>query len=148
MATNEMLYWLILMGILLAAEMFSATIALLFAGLGALAAALIANFFPDSFRLQITVFAVASLVGVYLYWRQKYVCAGLHDMADDAIGQMVEVVPEQFPGQLRVRYSGSEWVARFANPSENTSVKLGDLLVIQGRAGSTLLVATRDTKQR
>jgi membrane protein implicated in regulation of membrane protease activity len=65
-------------------------------------------------------------------------------MADDAIGQPVEVVPEQIPGQLRVRYRGTEWVARLANPTGNASVAPGDILVIQGREGSTLLVTPRD----
>jgi len=137
-----MWYWLILTGVLLGLEMLSATIALLFAGLGALAAALIAYFFPDSLHIQITVFALASLVGVIVYWKKKRACANQKDMADDAIGQPVEVVPEQVPGQLRVRYRGTEWVARLT-ATDNTPVAVGDILVIEGRESSILLVARK-----
>jgi len=135
-----MWYWLILTGVLLGLEMLSATIALLFAGLGALVAALIAYYIPGSWHIQVTVFALASLVGVILYWKRKRACAA-DDMADDAIGQSVEVVPEQIPGQLRVRYRGTEWGAKFVQPTENATVAAGDILVIAGREGSTLLVA-------
>ncbi|MCL2022666.1 MAG: NfeD family protein [Betaproteobacteria bacterium] len=135
-----MWYWLILAGILIGLEMLLATIALLFAGVGALAAALIAYYLPDSLHLQISVFALASLAGVAVFWKWKRARLKPDDK-DDAIGQRVEVVPEQIPGQLRVRYRGTEWVAQLANPATNAPVTPGAVLVIQGREGSILLVA-------
>ncbi|MCL2076456.1 MAG: hypothetical protein FWH15_08505 [Betaproteobacteria bacterium] len=135
-----MWYWLIIAGVLIGMEMLLASIALLFAGAGALAAALIAYYLPGSLHIQISVFAVASLLGVAVYWKRKRAGSEPEDM-DDAIGQKVEVVPEQISGQLRVRYRGSEWTARLINPAADIPVAPGDILVIKGREGSVLLVA-------
>jgi membrane protein implicated in regulation of membrane protease activity len=135
-----MWYWLILAGILLGMEMLAGVMALLFAALGALTAALIAYCLPDSLYFQISVFALASLAGVALYWKRKRARPEPREM-DDAIGQRVEVVPEQTPGQLRVRYRGTEWVARLADHAPEAAAAPGDILVIRGREGSVLLVA-------
>jgi len=135
-----MWYWLILAGILLGLEMIFATFALLFAAAGALAAALIAYYLPDSLHLQISVFAVGSLLAVAVFWKWKRSLPRQEEM-DDAIGMQVEVVPEQIPGQLRVRYRGTEWVAQLAGCATDRAVAPGDILVIKGREGSILLVA-------
>lgn len=134
--------WLILAGVLLALEMATGTLALLFAGAGALAAAALAYGMPDSLALQITVFALATVVGTGLAWRRlqaiKASQAAVPEGAEN-IGQTVVVaaLPDS-QGQLRVRYRGSEWQARLV--VRGLSVKEGDTLLLIAQEGSLLVV--------
>lgn len=141
--------WLILAGILLALEMMTGTLALLFAGAGALVAAALAYGMPDSLALQITVFALATVIGTVLALRRfQALKAGKLVAAEgtETPGQVVVVAgPADSQGQLRVRYRGSEWQARLAVPG--LSVKEGDALLLLAQEGSLLVVGEPINKE-
>jgi membrane protein implicated in regulation of membrane protease activity len=133
--------WLILAGVLLAVEMTSGTLALLFAGLGALAAALLAWFLPEQGNLQIAVFAVASVAGVIVAWRRRGASKNQLEPDDgtSAVARKVVVVtPPDASGHLRVRYRGSDWPAALAEHSAIPAA--GDTLTVVRQEGSVLVV--------
>ncbi|MDR1889917.1 MAG: hypothetical protein LBQ81_11155, partial [Zoogloeaceae bacterium] len=112
--------WLIIAAVLLAVEMMTGTLALLFISLGALIAALLAYVLPDSLAAQISVFALATIAGTVIAWRriqsQRARTSADPNASIEAIGQQVEVVElPDAQAHLRVRYRGCEWAARLAN---------------------------------
>lgn len=132
--------WLILAGILLALEMLTGTLALLFAGSGALAAAALAYAMPDSLTWQIAVFALATVSGTLWAWR-RFLHRSSGGGDTELVGQsVVAVTPADALGQLRVRYRGSEWPARLAATG---SVETGETLVLLAQEGSFLVVGKR-----
>ncbi|MDR0528506.1 MAG: NfeD family protein [Zoogloeaceae bacterium] len=141
-----MWYWLILAGLLLVAEMLTGTLALLFAGLGALAASFLAYTLSDSLTLQLVIFALSLLVSVPLF--KKRLQAGNIPEQEEGIGQAVEVLETHAENILRVRYRGTEWNARLApetDPSvENAAPKEKDILYLCGHDGSVLLLSRRN----
>jgi membrane protein implicated in regulation of membrane protease activity len=138
--------WLILAAILLAAEMMTGTLALLFISLGALAAALLAYVLPESLAAQIGVFTLASIAGIIVA-RRRILAQRARAPADpnasvEEIGQQVEVVSlPDAQARLRVRYRGSEWAARLANAGLN--VEIGMPLIVIAQESSTLIVDSR-----
>lgn len=138
--------WLIVAGVLLVLEMSMGTFALLFAGLGALVAALLAYLLPDYLSIQIAVFALATVAGVLVAWKRlKKTRRNAPAAASESEGQTVVVVdaPDALDGQgslgaLRVRYRGTEWQGRLAR--EGVAVKVGDVLVVVGQEGSVLVL--------
>ena len=135
--------WLILAAVLLAVEMMTGTLALLFVSLGALVAALLAYVLPDSLATQISVFAIATGAGTVIGWRriqlQRAQAPADPNASVEELGQQVEVLTlPDARAHLRVRYRGSEWVARLANNS--LAVETGMLLTIVAQESSTLIV--------
>jgi membrane protein implicated in regulation of membrane protease activity len=135
--------WLILAAVLLAVEMMTGTLALLFVSLGALVAALLAYVLPDSLAAQISVFALATIVGTVIAWRRIQSQRALAPVDPNAsveeIGQQVEVVAlPDAQAHLRVRYRGCEWAARLAN--RDLAVETGMLLTIVAQESSMLIV--------
>lgn len=132
--------WLIVAGILLVLEMTMGTFALLFAGVGALVAALLAYLFPDYLAIQIVVFALATVAGVLVAWKRlRKNRRNAPAAASESEGQTVVVVQEpDAQGALRVRYRGTEWPGRLVR--EGVAVKVGDVLVVVGQEGSILVL--------
>jgi membrane protein implicated in regulation of membrane protease activity len=139
--------WLIASLALLGMEMLTGTLAMLFAGLGGLAAALIAWLMPGSFALQTTVFALASLFGlaVAALRRKKRSSADAPPDGTESAGRIAQVVSEpDKAGVLRVRYRGSEWPAVIMGhnePENGAALAPGSRVRIVGQDGSTLQVA-------
>jgi membrane protein implicated in regulation of membrane protease activity len=138
--------WLILAAVLLAVEMTTATLALLFVSLGALIAALLAYVLPDSIAAQIGVFALASVVGTVIAWRRvqarRAQAPADPNASVEELGQQVEVVSlPDARSHLRVRYRGSEWAARLAN--EGLVVDIGMPLIVVAQESSMLIVDSR-----
>ncbi|MDR1350265.1 MAG: NfeD family protein [Zoogloeaceae bacterium] len=135
--------WLILAAVLLAVEMMTGTLALLFVSFGALVAALLAYILPDSIAAQIGVFALAIIVGAVIAWRriqsQRARAPADPNASVEEIGQQVEVVvlPDA-QAHLRVRYRGCEWAARLAN--KDLAVETGMPLTIVAQESSMLIV--------
>ncbi|MDR0736269.1 MAG: NfeD family protein [Zoogloeaceae bacterium] len=138
--------WLILAAILLAVEMTTGTLALLFISLGALVAALLAYVLPNSLTAQIGVFALASIAGVVIAWRRiqarRAQAPADPNASVEELGQQVEVVclPDAW-AHLRVRYRGSEWAARLEN--KDLAVEIGMPLIVVAQESSTLIVDSR-----
>jgi membrane protein implicated in regulation of membrane protease activity len=139
--------WLIVALALLGIEMLTGTLALLFAGLGGLAAAAIAWLLPDSFAWQITVFALASLAGLIVAVQRRRQRGEADAPADgtESAGRIAQVVSEpDLGGVLRVRYRGSEWPAVMMGHQERENgmaLAPGSHVRIVGQDGSTLQVA-------
>ncbi|MGL5633152.1 MAG: NfeD family protein [Azovibrio sp.] len=132
--------WLIIAGVLLVLEMSMGTFALLFAGLGALVAALLAYLFPDYLAIQISIFALATVAGVLITWKRlRKKRRNAPAAVSESEGQTVVVVEEpDAQGSLRVRYRGTEWPGRLVR--EGMEVKTGDVLVVVGQEGSVLVL--------
>jgi membrane protein implicated in regulation of membrane protease activity len=141
-----MWFWLILAGILLAVEMTTGTLALLFAGVGALAAAALARFAPASLSLQIFVFALATAAGGITAWRRFRNQRPDAAAAGTEVGQTVEVatLPDA-RGGLRVRHRGAEWPARLADKA--LIVETGKSLAVLAQEGSLLVVGITENKE-
>ncbi|GHT89738.1 hypothetical protein AGMMS49545_00840 [Betaproteobacteria bacterium] len=142
--------WLILAAVLLAVEMMTGTLALLFVSLGALVAALLAYVLPDSLAAQIGVFAFATLAGTVIAWRriqlQRAKAPADPNASVEEIGQQVEVVTlPDAQAHLRVRYRGCEWAARLANG--DLSVQTGMSLIIVAQESSMLIVDVKANQQ-
>lgn len=134
--------WLGLAVILLAVEMMTGTVALLFAGLGALVAAAVAFFAPEAFAVQGSLFALASLIGVGLAWRRLRAAraeAARDVSGTDVSGQEVNAISAvDAGGHLRVRHRGCDWNARLEVVAPEVSA--GARLIIVRQEGSTLFV--------
>jgi membrane protein implicated in regulation of membrane protease activity len=142
-----MWFWLILAGILLAVEITTGTLALLFAGAGAAVAALLAYFAPESLALQICVFALSTVIGAIVAWQRLKRQRSADADKGTEFGQEVEVatLPDA-GGHLRVRYRGSEWPARLAN--RDLTVETRQHLRVVAQEGSLLVVDINKNEER
>jgi membrane protein implicated in regulation of membrane protease activity len=130
------------MAVLLIAELASGALVFLFSGLGALAAALMAKFLPDSLAAQLAVFSIATIAGLLLAWRKLKIPKEAPPDGTEADGQQAEAAGEaDGQGHLRVRYRGSEWPAQLADVSRKPLPTAGDKLLIVRQEGSLLIVA-------
>ncbi len=141
------MFFLVLGILLVAAELLIFQLSVfwfLFVGLGALAAALAALFFPGiSWFAAIAVF-VAGTAGIALVayrplkrWQQA---AGAMP-GNDAIGQSVEVIETVSAGRPgKVLWSGTEWVAELAS-SEHQPIESGAPAHVVSLHGIRLTVA-------
>ncbi|MDR1648061.1 MAG: hypothetical protein LBR88_08525 [Zoogloeaceae bacterium] len=140
--------WLILAVILLAVEMMTGTVALLFAGVGALAAAAAAFFAPEVFAAQGSLFALAALIGVGVAWRRLR--AGKAEATQDVSGtdvagqEVIAATAADTGDHLRVRHRGCDWNARL-EPA--VPVAVGARLFIVRQEGSTLVVCLAQAQQ-
>lgn len=138
-----MWYWLMLAALCLALEIATGTLALLFAALGAGVAALLAWLGDGGEALQIVVFALGAVAGTLVArLRLRHQPPPAAD--NPALGQEVSACQLPGPaGRLRVRWRGTEWPARLADPEKAPAVTDGGLLTIVATEGSTLVVAPR-----
>jgi membrane protein implicated in regulation of membrane protease activity len=107
--------WLIIAGILLIAEMLTQTFYLLWLSIGALAAAAVAWFVPDSFILQILagcITALALTLFTKSLTKRLRMSKGFKDPIDEMIGKEGIVVEEISSGKLGIVKIGNEtWSA-------------------------------------
>jgi membrane protein implicated in regulation of membrane protease activity len=129
--------WLIVAGVLLVIEMMTLTFYLLWIGIGAVVAAAVALFVPDSFVWQVLAGCVVVLVLTVFtkpITRRFRSSRGFTDAVDELIGKqgiVVESIQDGKPGIVKV---GSEtWSA----VSDDILTK-GDTVIVTGR-GSALL---------
>lgn len=137
--------WLALGVALLALEAAVSGFFLLWFAIGALLTAGVAAVLPGGLSLQITVFAVVSvlalLVGRPLVARRQDAAAaaanGLNRRSDAVIGLTVVLVTPLRHGQGRVQVGDGEWSARCVDGGD---LPAGATVVIDGVDGNTLLV--------
>jgi membrane protein implicated in regulation of membrane protease activity len=127
-------YWFLLAFGLLALEMATGTfymlivsIALGLAGIGAL--------FGLNLPLQITLSAVASIIGTVILRRMKGTHTEIISQSLD-IGQSVRIISWREDGIARVHYRGTEWDAEL----EASSVPHNSVLYIKAIQGSKLIL--------
>ena len=139
------LVWLIAAAVLGAAELLTATLALIFLAIGALAAALTSALGGDV-GLQIAAFVLASLAGILLIrplglkrlQRRPHLRTGTAAL----VGQTGYVLADVSPHGGRIRIGGEEWSARpYDEMSVIPSGVTVDILQIKG---ATALVHPRE----
>jgi len=136
---NLWLIWLIIGGILIVAEMLTLTFYLLWFGIGALVAALIAFLLPDMFALQ----AIAASVTIAVLTiftkpltRRFRKGKGYQDAVDALVGKPGVVVEEIVPGKHGiVKIGGDTWSA-----VSNEQLQKGETVIVVGRGSAVLEV--------
>jgi inner membrane protein len=107
--------WLIIAGILIIAEMLTFTFYLLWLGIGALAAAAVAWFVPESIVLQILAGSITALALTFFtksLTRRLRMSKGFKDPIDEMIGKEGIVIEEIVSGKLGIVKVGNEiWSA-------------------------------------
>ena len=137
--------WIIIAGILLAAEMFTGTFYLLVLSLGAGAGALADYAGIMSVELQIAIAAVVSVVGYFAVRtfmpKKTTQKPSLNPSLNIDIGETVRIDGVNDDGTARVTYRGAVWRARVLDAA--TTPQLHTDYVIEGIDGATLILAPK-----
>lgn len=128
-------YWFLAALVLAGLEMATGTFYMLVIGvafaIGGLAA--LAGF---SLTIQITLSALAGVVGVIMLQRKKHNTLTT-EMSDPNIGEQVKVLTWGEGGKVRVSYRGSSWDAEL----EDADVAKDSTFYIKAMRGSVLILA-------
>ncbi|MBO9608086.1 MAG: NfeD family protein [Paenibacillaceae bacterium] len=112
--------WLIVAGVLLVAEMLTLTFYLLWLGVGALVAAIVALIVPDAFAVQVIVGCAVAVVLTLLskpLTRRFRGSRGFRDAIDELVGKHGVVVEAIGPDRMGIVKVGSEtWSAKSPEP--------------------------------
>ncbi|WP_409344429.1 NfeD family protein [Paenibacillus sp. MBLB4367] len=131
--------WLIIAGVLLVVEMMTLTFYLLWLGIGAVIAAVVALAAPDSFVLQVLAGCAAALVLTVFtkpLTRRFRASRGYKDAVDDLIGKQGIVIEDIGHGkQGIVKVGGDMWSA-----VSNETLNKGDTVIIVSRGSAVLEV--------
>lgn len=131
--------WLIVCGVLLVAEMLTLTFYLLWIGVGAAAAALVAAIAPGAFVLQVLAGCfVAVLLTLFTkpLTRRLRASRGYRDAIDDLIGRRGIVLEEIDEGKNGIVKIGNEtWSAQ-----SNERLRKNDEVIVVGRGSAILEV--------
>ena len=135
--------WLIAGFVLVIAELVTGTFYLLVIGLGAFAGAVVAWAGGNELVQAVAGGAVAMGGAWYVHhWhaahRQKD--AGFANLLDRGEAVVLESWTHEATGRARVRYRGTSWDARVAEPAARPVP--GATLYIEGQEGNTLVVAS------
>jgi membrane protein implicated in regulation of membrane protease activity len=128
-------YWFLLAFGLLALEMATGTFYMLIVSI-ALGLAGIAALLGLNLPLQITLCAVASIIGTVILRRMKGMRTGKIISQSLDIGQSVRVISWHGDGDARVHYRGTEWDAEL----ESSSLPRDGVLYIKAIQGSKLIL--------
>ena len=133
------LIWLIIGIVLLIAEMTTFTFYLLWLGLGALAAALVAALVPDMWLLHIIVAAVVALGLTYFtkpLTRRLHGKKGFKDAVDQLVWKQGEVTETIEPGGLGIVRIGTEtWSA-----TADERIERGETIIVESRGTAVVHV--------
>lgn len=108
-------FWLVLGGILLAAEMLGTSGYLLWSGIAAVATGLLVWVFPLSWEIQGVAFAVLTLVAVFLWWRwlnsrkQSPQSEVLNQRGQQLVGRRLRLDAALVNGRGNIRIGDSSW---------------------------------------
>ena len=138
------LIWLIVSGILIAAEIFTLSFYLLLAGFGALFAALLAYFEYEP-TWQILAAAIVTLIGWFFVHKFKPENQHPDSRENPAlnmdIGETVKISSAQPDGRLSVMLRGARWYAKLESdvpPDLNTNYTIvrieGSILILKPKA--------------
>jgi len=139
--------WWALCGLILIAELLTGTTYLLWPAAAAFLTGLLAlEALGVGWPVQLAVFAVLSLVLLWVgdRWVKPAMNlgggeAGLNDRSGRMVGQRVTVVADFSAGRGRVRYGDSEWSAETLDEVEP---KAGDIWIVTGVKGVVLTIAS------
>jgi membrane protein implicated in regulation of membrane protease activity len=129
--------WMIVGFILIIAEMTTFTFYLLWLGLGAIAASVVALMFPDSWLLQIVVLSIVAIGLTYLtkpLTKRMHGKKGFRDAIEDLVGKPGEVVEAIEFGSMGIVKIGTEtWSATADQP-----IAAGEKVIVE-RRGTTIV---------
>ncbi|RAV12204.1 NfeD family protein [Paenibacillus contaminans] len=131
--------WLIIAGVLLIVEMMTLTFYLLWLGIGAIVAAVVALIAPDAFVVQMLAGCAAALVLTVFtkpLTRRFRAARGFKDAVDDLVGKqgiVVEDIEQGKPGIVKI--GGDMWSA-----VSNESLQKGDSVIVVSRGSAVLEV--------
>lgn len=128
--------WLILAVLCLGVEILTGTLALLFAAIGAVAAAVVAGVWETAFSAQWALFGIGSMVGTLIAWRRMKDCRKPEVDLIDLQQATVISLPDS-GGIFRVTWRDAEWDARLENQSP---AQVGDKLKLLRQHGNTLIL--------
>ena len=133
--------WLTLGMILAVGEMTIPGVFLIWMAGAALVTGLVAWFLPIAFPLQVVLFAVLSVLSVFLgrnYLRRHPIVAAdpmMNDRGARAIGETVLVTQVIEGGQGRVKLGDSEWIARGPDAEPGSRMRVaahdGAVLIVE-----------------
>lgn len=134
--------WLIFGTVLLIAELFTGSTFILWPALAALIVGVVIFILPLGWEMQLTLFAILSVVGLVL--GEKYLRPRLNKGEDEGLnnlnttmkGRRVIALGDFSAGEGRVKVGDSEWRARMMTGN----AKKGDELLILGVEGATVTV--------
>jgi membrane protein implicated in regulation of membrane protease activity len=106
---NTQLVWLIVGLTLIAVELFTGTLALLFMGIGALALAGLNKAYPAPLWLELLIFAVIAWGSFYFFWKKKSASGGTYENDRDQSLQLSTGLAGH--AQDYINYQGSQWLA-------------------------------------
>ena len=135
-------YWFLLAFGLLALEMATGTFYMLIVSI-ALGLAGIAALLGLNLPLQITLSAVASIIGTVILRRMKGMRTGKMISQSLDIGPSVRVISWLEDGIARVHYRGTEWDAEL----ESSSLPRDGVLYIKAIQGSKLILTPYKSQQ-
>lgn len=146
---NTVWVWLSVAVILLIAELLTGTMYLLWIAVAAFLTTLLLVAFPEmSPILQVISFAIITLLTVIL--GKKYFPFALVNGGNDInnpnqrlIGQNVVLIDDFADGVGAVKLGDTRWRALLGEDYINQPPKLGDLLVVLGVDGATLIVGQK-----
>lgn len=136
--------WLILGVCLLALELFTGTLFLLWPAIAAIIVGLVKAVVPLGWEMQLFLFAIITTAG--LIWGEKYLrprlnkdkaADGLNERGSGMIGQKVRAIADFDMGRGRVKVGDTEWAAKLASGD----AKAGDELKIIEVSGASVTVA-------
>ncbi|CAM2912828.1 NfeD family protein [Legionella worsleiensis] len=132
------IYWFLLALVLLGLEMATGTFYLLILAIAMAVGGFLA-FIGLAFTAQLTLAALASIVGImYLYrWKSDHQAEANPFNLD--VGQSVEVLAWKEDGTARVFYRGTEWNAE----PESQEMNHKDIFYIKDVRGSVLVITNK-----
>ena len=143
--------WLILGVALLALELFTGTLFILWPAIAAIIVGLVLSIVPLGWEMQLLLFAILTTAG--LIWGEKYLrprldrdkaAEGLNQRGVGMIGQKVRAISDFDMGRGRVKIGDSEWAAKLAGGD----AKAGDeLRIIEVSGASVTVEALSDPAQ-
>lgn len=141
------IFWAILGGVLIIAEIFTTGFVLLWFGIGALAAALVGLFGINSIPIQFLVFAIVSIAltaasrTIFVNYFSREKSGGDLKSGVDALPGKVGTVVSSSRGSLHegaVKVFGSTWTAYPADDEE--PLEAGDRVVVERVQGASIYV--------
>lgn len=151
LASMDVWKWLILGVALLALELFTGTLFILWPAIAAIIVGLVLAVVPLGWEMQLLLFALITTAG--LIWGEKYLrprlnkdkgADGLNERGSSMIGQRVKAVSDFDMGRGRVRVGDTEWAATMAAGD----AKAGEELRILEVSGASVKVEPMDSPEQ
>ena len=144
METSQIVWLVVLVGFIVLEAVTAALVSIWFCA-GALAALIVALFWPSAYVWQVVAFAVVSVIMLFALRPMAKRIVGTKRVAtnaDAAIGKMGQVVTEIQPDRIgRVKVEGREWAAK-----SDATLQVGAWCIVNAIEGVKLVVSPAPAK--